>query len=270
MRCLAKCIANNFKLTALADYLKSQGYVVDLYRDVLQASYPGQDRELFFFAHGSFVTWGLTSREERDLVQQVLPFAVQILKRRESRYFIYRHGAKTRIHTHKRFQIEIISLASDQTELKLALSYGLGQSIKLEFYEETVKRIIMENTPLFESLAKTGKVLLSRKEITMRMGEIFLTRSSVNLNSEYLDVPEYFWEYPNLENDYLISIHFFDVQPRVAALNQQLDVLHELFNMLNGQLQHQHTSYLEIIIIAIIAVEAALSIFQISWMIFSR
>ncbi|NNM59300.1 MAG: sporulation protein [Legionellales bacterium] len=270
MRCLAKCIANSFKLTVLAEYLKSQGYVVDLYRDVLQASYPGKDKELFFFAHGSFVTWGLTGREERQLVEQILPFSVGILNRRESRYFVYRYGSKTRIHTHKRFQVEIISLASDQTELKLALSYGLAQSIKLEFYEETVKKIIMENTPLFESLARTGKVLLTRKEITMRMGTIFLTRSSVNLNSEYLDVPEYFWEYPNLETDYLISIHFFDVQPRVAALNQQLDVLHELFNMLNGQLQHQHTSYLEVIIIVIVALEAMLSIFQIGWMMLSR
>ncbi|MBY0544445.1 MAG: RMD1 family protein [Gammaproteobacteria bacterium] len=267
MRCLTKCIANSFKLTALADYLKTQNYVVDIYRDVLQARHQNSDKDLFFFAHGSFATWGLTSHEERALTQAVSKFADQLLERREYRYFIYRYGTKTRIYSHKRFQIEIITLISPDSELKLAISYGLAQSIKLEFYEETVKRIIVENTPLFESLAKTGKVLLSRKEITMRMGEIFLTRSSVNLNSEYLDLPEYFWEYPTLENDYLISTHFLDLQQRVSALNQQLDVLHELFNMLNGQLQHQHTSYLEIIIIAIIGIETILSIFQIAWLI---
>jgi uncharacterized Rmd1/YagE family protein len=264
MRCVARCIANSFNLTALTDYLKGQKYETDLYRDVLQVSFPNNDKEIFFFAHGAFVMWGFTSAEENAFTKEVARFGKQLIDKPEVRYFIYRYSGKTRLYSHKRFHVEVIALASEDSELKLAISYGLAQSIKLEFYEETVKRIIQENTPLFESLAKTGKVLLNRKQITMRMGEIFLTRSSVNLNSEYLDVPEYFWEHPNLETDYLISAHFLDIQQRVSTLNQQLDVLHELFNMLNGQLQHQHTSILEIIIIAIIGLEAILAIIQIA------
>ncbi|MFN7097037.1 MAG: RMD1 family protein, partial [Gammaproteobacteria bacterium] len=219
MRCVARCFANSFNLNALTDYLKNQKYVTDLYRDVLQVSFPGEDKEIFCFAHGSFVMWGFTSHEETAFTKKIERFGSQLIDKPEVRYFIYRYSGKTRLYSHKRFQVEVIALATTDAELKLAISYGLAQSIKLEFYEETVKRIIRENTPLFELLAKTGKVLLNRQQITMRMGEIFLARSSVNLNSEYLDVPEYFWEHPNLENDYLISAHFLDIQQRVSTLN---------------------------------------------------
>jgi uncharacterized Rmd1/YagE family protein len=265
MRCASYCLAKSFKLSALADFFKSQKYQVDLYRNVLQVSQQGKTSELFFFAHGTLVMWGLTSAEERQLLTTLRTFLPQVHDRPDYRHFLYEHGNKTRIYSHKRFQLEVIVLESEDSQIKLAISYGLAQSVKLEFYEDTVQRIIRENTPLFESLAKTGKVLLSKSDITRRMGEIFLTRSSVNLNSEYLDVPEYFWEYPNLETYYLISAHFLDIPVRVSALNQQLDVLHELFNMLNGQLQHQHASFLEIIIIVLIAMEILLTSLQMLW-----
>lgn len=265
MRCVVSCIANKFRLQALADFFKSEKFLVDLYRDVLQVNIKNTTKEIFFFAHGSFVMWGLTRREEEKLMGQIKPYTHELLARIERRHFTFNYGNKTRLFFHKRFPVEVITLASQDPELKLAISYGLGQSVKLEYYEETVQRIIQENTPLFESLAATGKILLSRKDINKRMGEIFLARSSVNLNSEYLDIPEYFWENPHLENDYLISVHFLDLQQRVSTLNQQLDVLNELFNMLTGQQQHQHSSFLEIIIIAIIAVETVLSIFQIMY-----
>lgn len=263
MRCVISCIANKFQLVALADYLKSEKYLIDLYRDVLQVKGKSSGKEIFLFAYGAVAMWGLTRREEEEFLQIVRPYTEQLLSVVERRHFSFRYGNKTRMFFHKRFPVEMITLANHEVELKLALSYGLGQSVKLEYYEAKVQRIIQENTPLFENLAQTGKILLSRKEINKRMGEIFLTRSLVNLNSEYLDLPEYFWEHPHLENDYLISVHFLDIQQRVATLNQQLDVLNELFNMLNGQQQHQHSSFLEIIIIAIIGVETVLSILQI-------
>lgn len=266
MRCVTYCIANSFRLNQLADYFKNLKYQVELYRNVLEVTHPTRDVAFYFFGHGSFVLWGITGREERALVAAVKVFALQLDDTPEYRQFSYRYASRTHIYLHKRFHIEIIALESDDTQIKLAISYGLAQSIKLESYEETVQRIIRENTPLFESLAKTGKVVLSRTAITQRMGQIFLARSSVNLNNEYLDTPEYFWEYPNLESYYSLTTRFLDFPQRVSALNQQLDVLHELFNMLTGQLQHQHASFLEIIIIVLIGFEIILSTIQMIFM----
>ncbi len=66
-----------------------------------------------------------------------------------------------------------------------------------------------KNKDLPQEMAKTSKISLTRKIISKRMGEIFLERASVNLNSEYLDMPEYFWKYQSLEDYYIMTEKFF-------------------------------------------------------------
>lgn len=94
------------------------------------------------------------------------------------------------------------------------------------------------------------------------MGEIFIEMSSVNLNSDYLDVPEYFWRFPSLENYYAITEQFLDITRRVTALNQRLDVLHQFFDMLTGQLQFQHSTKLEVVVILLIFIEIVVNLMQ--------
>jgi uncharacterized Rmd1/YagE family protein len=163
--------------------------------------------------------------------------------------------------SHERFNVDVIVLESDSVQLKLAISYGLAQSIQLESYESAIQKTIEENTPVPEQLAKKGKIYLSRQAISKRMGQIFLARSYINLNSEYLAEPEYFWEHPTLSDYYTMSEKFLDVPRRVSALNQKLDILDELLQMLNGQLQHRYSSILELIIILLIGFEIFLSLF---------
>jgi uncharacterized Rmd1/YagE family protein len=68
------------------------------------------------------------------------------------------------------------------------------------------------------------------------MGQIFLARSYINLNSAYLTAPEYSWEHPSFESYYNMSEKFLDIPKRVSTSNQKLDVIHELFDMLTSQL----------------------------------
>jgi uncharacterized Rmd1/YagE family protein len=179
--------------------------------------------------------------------------------------FIYYLGKQTRLFPHQRFNVDVITLESDESDnvqIKLAISYGLAQSIKLESYEESVNKTVLANSHFPRELARFGKISLSRTEISKRIGEIFLTRSSVNLSSEYLDVPEYFWRYSNLESYYEMTEKFLDIPKRVAALNHKLDVAHEILEMLNSQLQHRYSGILEFVIILLIFIEIVVQILQ--------
>ena len=42
-------------------------------------------------------------------------------------------------------------------------------------------------------MARDGKVSLGRKQITMQLGQLFVDRASINLHSDILDNPDYFW-----------------------------------------------------------------------------
>lgn len=267
MRCISFCTAASYKLNTLADYFRSHHYIVKLFRNVLYVTKSNKEMDIFFFSHGCFVTWGLRKVQEEKLLEQILPFSEGALKETEIERdrFIYIVGKETEIFPHQRFNMDVISIEEgeiDNVQMKLAISYGLAQSVKLEFYEESIQKTVRANSRFSKELAEDGKILLSRKAISKRIGEIFLTRSSVNLSSEYLDVPEYFWRYSNLEKYYIMTEKFLDITKRVQALNQKLDVVHEILEMLNSQLQHRYSSILEFVIILLIFIEIVVQIIQ--------
>ena len=260
MRCVSFCSTQSYHLATIASFFRAKACNIKQYRKVLHISYLSKGGDAFIFSYGCLVTWGLSRNEEKQLLEQLKPFSTNPLPAIEIGRFVYRYAHQTEMATHERFNIDIIMLESDSMQLKLAISYGLAQSIQLESYESAVQKTIEQNAHYPEELAKQGHIHLSQKEISIRMGQIFLARSSINLNSEYLAAPEYFWEHPSLEAYYNMSEKFLDIPRRVATLNQKLDVLHELLDMLSSQLQHRHSNILESVVILLIAVEIVISL----------
>jgi uncharacterized Rmd1/YagE family protein len=260
MRCVSFCTARSYDLVALSNSFKRKDYTTRLSRDVLYVTSSKRSLDLFFFSHGCFVCWGSSKRQEQKWIEHVKNYSLGVLPLIESDHFCYQFGEETAVDTHERFHVDVVTLDSDNPQIKLAISYGLAQSIKLEAFEDAIQDAIRKNSYLPEEIATRGVISLSRRSTFRRMGEIFLARSSINLNSEFLDTPEFFWRNPNLEPFYIMMKKFLDIPSRLMALNQKLDVLQELFDILNSQLQHRHSSMLEMIIILLIVIEIGISI----------
>lgn len=262
LRCVSFCTAGSYDILGLANFFKKKGYLTRISRDALHITSLKRPGDIFFFNHGCFVCWGFKKNFEDKLLDYVKEFSLQPLTTIETDHFFYRYGEETTIDTHEKLRLDIITLDSEDVQIKLAFSYGLAQSIKLEAFEEAIKDAIKTNSYLPEEIASRGAISLSRRAIFKRMGEIFIARSSINLNIEYLESPEFFWRNPNLEPFYNMAKQFLDIPSRVTALNQKLDVLQELLDILNSQVQHRHSSLLESIIILLIFVEIVISLFQ--------
>jgi uncharacterized Rmd1/YagE family protein len=256
------CTAGSYDILGLANYFRKKGYFTRLMRDVLHVTNLKRPGDIFFFNHGCFVCWGFKKKFEDRLIETVKPFSIHPVNHVESDHFYYHYGKETTIDTHEKHRLDIITLDSEDALIKLAISYGLAQSIKLEAFEEAIQQAIKKNSQLPEEIATHGMISLSRRAIFKRIGEIFIARSSINLNIEYLDAPEFFWRNPSMEPYYIMTKKYLDIPSRVMALNQKLDVLQELLDILNSQVQHRHSSLLESIIILLIAVEIIISLFQ--------
>jgi uncharacterized Rmd1/YagE family protein len=266
MRCISYCTARKYHIPNIASFFKNtRGHQAKLYRDVLHLSFLRKRGDIFCFPQGCVVFWGLHRHEELAFIESLKTFAIDLLEKVEMDAFCFRLGEKTGMYTQDRFNLDVIELEFDDDDIsvKLAISYGLTQSIKLASYEESIQKTIQANARIPEELGARGKITLSRRAISKRMGEIFLERSYVNLTSEYLEMPEYFWQFPSLEIYYLMAEKYLDVPRRATALNHKLDVLQEIFDMLNNQLQHRHSSLLEMIIILLILAEIVISLLTI-------
>ena len=109
-------------------------------------------------------------------------------------------------------------------------------------------------------MAYTGKIILIKKEISKKIGELFLVKSKMNLHYDLLDTPEFFWEYPEYENQYEKLIKYLDIKSRVEVLNKKLEVIQELLHVLGDEQKHRYSSFLEWIIIILIAFEIVINI----------
>ena len=89
---------------------------------------------------------------------------------------------------------DTIKLSSRETREKLAISFALAQSAKLGVFEATVEKTIQSTKDIPQKMAVDGKIKLNRKDITRQIGQLFVDRSSINLYSDILDNPDFFWE----------------------------------------------------------------------------
>jgi len=259
MRCSAYCIGNALDLHKIAKYCKSNKYQHQVYNDVVHVKV-FRDVDMFYFKNGSVVMWNIKKNVSRQLAKEAERFADELNSIFLEEHFVYYLAEKTAIRSHGYFNVEIITLEADDDEIRLAISYGIAHSVKLSFYQRLLSDMTDKYSVLIKQLAETGHTKLKRHEISIILGKIFWVRSLVNLRSEYLHIPHYFWQHVNLESVYLMVERYMDIPKRLSMLNQKLDILNEIFNILSNELQHQHSAKLEWIIIILICFEILFSL----------
>jgi uncharacterized Rmd1/YagE family protein len=252
-RCTGYCSASSYDIKALYDVFY-ETLQCDLSKNILHGRHPASHAEVFYFSYGVVVLWGFTKEEEVRFIDIARPHEEASLSSLEYDEFEFTYGDKQRLHR------DLITLSSDLPLQKLAVSHGIAQSIKLTVFETSIQEIINKTKHLPENLAKKGKIPLRRKEIAQKMGQLFLERSSVNLHFDILDTPDIFWEYDEVEPLYQAARSYLDIPKRVDVLNHRLDIVNDLFEMLGNELNHQHSSFLEWVIIWLIVIEVVISL----------
>lgn len=266
MECLSYCIANSIDLTGLDNHFKNtlSGYTSTRFRDVLKLS-PDYTSSyiLFIFKNGTVVSWGIKRYRMQSYIDAILLFAKKPILFKVHDEFSYKIEDKTSIEPHDFFDVDCISLEKDSNEIKLSLSYGFSQSVKLQYFETIIETLIDKYTPMIQGLSKGQRKRMKRRDIRAIIGEILEAKTEMNLISNFLYHPKYFWQHPTLEEYYIMLERYLHIQRRVNAINHRLDTLNDIFEIFNGYLENRHAHNLEIIIIILIGIEilfAALNI----------
>jgi len=258
MRCSGYCTAEGYDNQRLFQVLQVSG-ATQIYRDVIHMQHKdekGGKRDVFYFPYGVVIFWGFSIEEEKELLSALKKFEKEPLPRVELDEFSFSYGDKMKI------KEDLIVLQKKDAMTKLAVSYGLGQSVKLTVFEEVIAKTVESTKQLPRELSSFGKISWSRKETSQKMGELFLERNYINLHTEILDTPEFFWEHSELETFYRRVFHYLDMTKRVDLLNRRLNLMHELFEILGNELNHQQTSRLEMTIIILIVIEVVIALLR--------
>lgn len=254
-RCSAFCTSENYNLDHIQNYLQDQGQNPLFFRtgQVVHRLFGLDEGDVFYFSYGTVVCWGLSQDEEQAILAELKLFESKPLEILEFEEAIFAPGDAAKIVKDR------ITIPSSNILTKLAFSHGLAQSVKLEVFEKLVQSRIEQSKHAPENLAKYGRIGSNRKELAKMIGQIVLDRNSINLHTDILDTPEFFWEHSELEPLYRLIAQDLDIVARVRVLNQRLDILKELFEILSNEIENRHSSNLEWIIIVLIFIEVVVT-----------
>jgi uncharacterized Rmd1/YagE family protein len=263
MECLSFCIAKTIDLSRIDNYFKTVATEFSSLktRDVIKLT-PNSNTEhtIYIFKNGTVVSWGIKRYQINDYlntIKQLIDKPVALLVHDE---FHFQAGDKTTIEPHDFFDVDCLTLEDDSDEIKLSLSYGFSQSVKLQYFETIIDGLIEKYNPMIQTLSHSGEMAISRTQIQQIIGEILGAKSEMNLISNFLYHPKYFWQHPTLEQHFAMLERYLHIQRRVNAINHRLDTLNEIFEMFNGYLDNRHGHFLEIIIIVLIILEIVVAV----------
>ena len=156
------------------------------------------------------------------------------------------------------------SVKKQTYNLRLSVSFAVAQSSVLSVFEQRIDLHVTAFRYIPETLASHGKVHLPKdNNIGHMIGDVYALRHDLNLNSEILDTPDYFW-ISNSEDAaleiYRMTMKYLEMDTRTEVLNNRLNILKELLEVLLQQHEARHQVALEWIIIWLIVISVVIDL----------
>ncbi|EIN04900.1 hypothetical protein PUNSTDRAFT_75319 [Punctularia strigosozonata HHB-11173 SS5] len=249
-----------------------------------------QEGEIFVFGNGSFVCWGLDEKGAQNFAEEVLRARrdVEIGRLKEPEVeeldfvtdpteWVNSSAPKTRLQGDLIILGEAPPISPDamlttvpptpfspETILaRYAFSQALSRSTALSALEVSLEDYLAGMALLPQSLEKTGKPGMSRKQLIKKLGELLKYRQGLNLNREnFSDTPDYYWDEPVLEGYFNSLSNALEIRARTRSINEKITYAAELQAVLRQLLTESSAHRMELIIIVLIAVEVVIALIR--------
>ncbi|XP_072499805.1 required for meiotic nuclear division protein 1 homolog isoform X1 [Notamacropus eugenii] len=269
MHCTAFATADEYHLGNLSHELGSHGYmeITNLPRDaanILVIGVENSEKEydpgtIFFFREGAVVFWNVENKTMKHVMQilekhEVQPYEMALVHWENEELNYMKAEGQSKLH---RGEIRLNSeLDLDEIILeKFAFSNALCLSVKLAIWEASLDDFVESIQSIPEALKAGKKVKLSHEEVMQKMGELFSLRHRINLSSDFLMTPDFYWDRENLEALYDKTCQFLSITRRVKVMNEKLQHCMELTDLMRNHLNEKRALRLEWMIVILITIE---------------
>ncbi|XP_034015959.1 required for meiotic nuclear division protein 1 homolog isoform X2 [Thalassophryne amazonica] len=278
LQCIAFATADQYHLPTLWHDLIGHGFhEVALPRDASNvlvihtdmAAKPHDSALVFFFREGSVVFWNVEEKMMKKVLRilephEIQPYEVALVnwENEEINYTVEEQVSKLQRGNF------ILNSAIDQQEAileKFAFSNALCLSVKLAIWEVSLDNFVESIQTIPETLKSGKKIKLSSAEVMQKIGELFSLRHCINLRSDLLITPDFYWDRENLEKLYDKTCQFLSINRRVNVVNEKLQHCSQLTDLMRSHLSEKHSLRLEWMIVVLITIEV---MFELGRMIF--
>ena len=178
------------------------------------------------------------------------------------------------ISTHEEFLLETgdfrgITVTSDVLqcpkityEIIYLVSLVLAQSASLEYFELLVDEMLNRSRKITKNLELTGRIEPKTKDLIRYIGFALSTKQEIVSKLYILDKPEITWDKPLYDKLYNQLSSTFELSERYKLLDYKFQMIQDSLEIISDLLRTRKETFLEVLIIALIAVEIILFIYQ--------
>ncbi|CAL1574539.1 unnamed protein product [Knipowitschia caucasica] len=268
MQCIAFATADQYHLPTLGHDLIGNGFQeIDLPRDASNvlvistdlAAKPDDSAHVFFFREGSVVFWNVEDKTLKRVLRilerhEVQPYEVALVhwENEEINYTVGEGNTKLE---RGNFILKEQMEPQEAVLEKFAFSNALCLSVKLAIWEVALDNFVDSIQSIPETLKSGKRVKLSSAEVMQKIGELFTLRHCINLRSDLLMTPDFYWDRENLEKLYDKTCQFLSINRRVNVVNEKLEHCSQLTDLMRSHLSEKHSLRLEWMIVILITIE---------------
>ncbi|XP_065840358.1 required for meiotic nuclear division protein 1 homolog [Oscarella lobularis] len=210
------------------------------------------------------VSWNLSKPqlvEARKIIAaaQLHPYANSLVER-ENEEFSYSYERANSQLANGQIVLKEDTDQKNQRLERLAFSNAMALSVKLAMWECALDEFIESINWVPQSLKEGQLRKLSRKNVLQKTGTLVALSHEINLRSDLLENPDFYWDRPQLEELYSQTCKHLDVHFRTRVVNKKLDHCSDLVELLRTQLNERHSHRLEWLIICLIGTEIVLDL----------
>ncbi|XP_003746664.1 required for meiotic nuclear division protein 1 homolog [Galendromus occidentalis] len=226
-----------------------------------------QHRDIFFFKEGTVVFWNFTEIEARTVLKllkgcETGPYDEDMVEEELEVMEFQFHNAKTRVTNGK---VLLSANEPEEPDAKVekqadvlemyAFSNGIALSVKLAIWEAVLEKYVDSIECMLEDIRHGRKLAATRDHVFRKTGELFALRHSLNLSSDFLDTPDFYWDRADLESLFTKAIRLYSIERRTRVMNEKINHCQELMELISHHLEDKHHVRLELMIIILIVIE---------------
>lgn len=175
-----------------------------------------EPRDIFFFREGSVVLWNCGEPETKTILRNLKQFEISpyddviIKAENEIMSYAYVDGENGCL----KDETFYVQLNGEGDLEKLTFSNAMTSSVKLGIWEATLDEYIDGLATVTCDLKDGRRIKMSRAAILRKTGELFALKHLINLESDLLETPDFYWDREALEQLFTKTCSYFSISRR--------------------------------------------------------
>jgi uncharacterized Rmd1/YagE family protein len=205
---------------------------------------------VYIFKYGVVCFLNYAAEARTAFLLRIKPFCKNVFKQPLSEEFEVETNARE-----NKFGFNKIEIVNPDIEVLRLIMLNVSQSVSLDYYSELTNLLQEETDSHTLKLERRGRLDISGKNLKMYIGKTLNLKNRIAENLYIFDSPPETWEDENLNRIDQGLKRTFDLQERYRDIREGLEIIKENLELFKDLLQYRNSTFLEWIIIILVALE---------------